>query len=414
MRVPWSVAPALSREQWHRFRHRAIFDCDKWDPQVEDVSTIASQALILDAAEWKSVTSLAESLAAETIAAERELCERFDLHRNLGLPWSVRRVLRRTARAGSSARSATVIRFDFHATHDGWRISEANTDVPGGFIESSGMSSLMASYYPDLETLGDPAGELARAIAARANDGAIALVHACAYSDDRQVMAYFARRLSVIGAVAKLVSPDQLRWCHRQANFVESRSSPPAAAIVRFFPAEWLPNLGRDSGWPHYFSGGCTPQCNCATAILTQSKRLPLVWDRLNCAMSTWRRLLPETRDPRDASWDGSDEWLVKPALGRVGEGIAVYGMTDSTDWRKISREIRRHPESWVAQRRFGTLPVAVNDSFIFPCLGVFTVDGRVVGAYGRATPFQITDYLATDTPVLVRKNQPIPADGAI
>ena len=37
------------------------------------------------------------------------------------------------------------MRFDFHFTRDGWRISEVNSDVPGGLNESSGFERLMAN-----------------------------------------------------------------------------------------------------------------------------------------------------------------------------------------------------------------------------------------------------------------------------
>ncbi len=57
-----------------------------------------------------------------------------------------------------------VIRFDFHFTHDGWRISEANTDVPSGYIEATGFTDLVSSHYSQTVPLGNPATVLATAI----------------------------------------------------------------------------------------------------------------------------------------------------------------------------------------------------------------------------------------------------------
>jgi len=403
MRSPWTVAPALSLDEWYQYRHRVIFDCDKWDPQVEDVSTLAAHALVLDAAEWTQVVRIAESLARETLAAEQELRGRFDLHAKLGLPWTIRNALRSARLDAAPTDWPRVIRFDFHATDDGWRISEANTDVPGGFIESSGMTALIAKYYPGFACLGDPAGELAQAIRSKSNGGPVALLHASAYADDRQVMAYLARRLDALGLQNLLASPDQLRWRDGRAVLQGLDDDASLDAIIRFFPAEWLPNLDRGSGWAHFFQASRTLLCNPGATILTQSKRLPLVWDELRTPMTTWRKYLPETRDPREVDWDSSDDWVVKPAFGRVGEGIGLRGTTDANAWRRIRRDVRWHPGSWIVQRRFRPIPVESNPSIAYPCLGVFTIDERVVGAYGRLAASLVTDYRALDAAVLVR-----------
>jgi len=80
------------------------------------------------------VAALATMLARETLAAEQELRQRADLHVHLGLPKALRKCLNAPpSRSGTPA--VRVMRFDFHWTLDGWRISEANTDVAGGFIE---------------------------------------------------------------------------------------------------------------------------------------------------------------------------------------------------------------------------------------------------------------------------------------
>ena len=146
--------------------------------------------------------------------------------------------------------------------------------------------------------------------------------------------------------------------------------------MVRFFPADWLGSLAESSGWPQFFAGARTPLSNPATAILTQTKRFPLVWDALVTSLPTWRALLPETRRRREAPWLTSDDWVLKPALGRVGEGIGLKGVVESKELRRIRRAARWWPGGWVAQRRFGTLPVDLGRTRVFPCLGVYTLDG--------------------------------------
>jgi glutathionylspermidine synthase len=402
MTSPWRTVEPLDVESSAFLRRRAIFDCCKWDPQVGDVATIADCPLVLTRPAWCELTRLAELLAREIADAEVELVDRPELHGQLGLPRSVRKALG-AWRDTPSPGLARLVRFDFHHTRDGWRISEANTDVPGGLNEASGLAGLMAPLYADTSPSGDPAGVYARALAGRALEHRhVALAHATAYTDDRQVMAYLARRLGECGITASLISPAHLRWENGQARIEAQWASGPLDAVVRFFPAEWLPNLPRDAGWTHFARGARTPVSNPATALLTQSKRLPLVWDKLRSPLATWRALLPETRDPRDAPWSGNDEWVVKPALGRVGEGVGVPRVTAAAEWTRIVREIRRHPSEWVAQRRFDSQPFRVQDIETHPSVGVYTVDGGAAGAYGRVALRPLIDSQARDTAVLV------------
>jgi len=210
--LPWQRVEPLPPELFVPLRRRVIFDCCKWDPQVEDVSTIADVPLVLSAGVWRELASQAEALANEVIAAEDELRDRPDLHRRLGLPRALRRALGRRC-SDRTIGIARLVRFDFHHTTEGWKISEANSDVPGGLNEASGLSSLMAGHYPGTASAGDTAGAYAGAMCASLGAGAhVAFVHATAYSDDRQVMTYLARRFDEIGLRASLVSPAHLRW----------------------------------------------------------------------------------------------------------------------------------------------------------------------------------------------------------
>lgn len=280
-------------------------------------------------------------------------------------------------------------------------ISEANSDVPGGLNEAAGLPLLMRPHYAGTELVGDPVAAYAGAIAAAAPAGIVALVHATAYSDDQQMMVCLARRLEHAGLSVHLASPSHVAWREGEAWLDAAWWRGRLGAVVWFFPADWLCGLSRSTLWPHFFAGARTPVSNPATAILTQTKRLPLVWDALRTPMPTWRRLLPETRDPRDVAWARSDEWIVKPALGRVGEGVGMAGLVEGKELRRITRSVRWHPGAWIAQRRFETLPIDTGDEQRFPCLGVYTVDGRVTGAYARLSATPLVDARATDAALL-------------
>jgi glutathionylspermidine synthase len=352
---------------------------------------------------WVEVAHLAEALARETLAAETELIGRPELHGVLGLPRGIRHALRGAATtAGATRGTARLVRFDFHFTSEGWRISEANCDVPGGLNEASGFPPLVAEHYSWATPVGDPGTAYVNALAACAGpNGTAAFVHATSYSDDQQMMLFIARKLEAEGIRTHLASPSHLRWNGPAASLSAAWWNGPLDLIVRFFPAEWLGALPKATGWPRLFAGGATPISNPATAILPQSKRFPLIWDALRTPLPMWRALLPETRETRDAPWSTSDEWVVKPALGRVGESIGIRGVVDAKEMRRISQSVRWTPGDWVAQRRFDLLPIEVAGVQLFPCLGVYTLDSRVIGAYGRLARVPLIDSRAADAAVL-------------
>jgi hypothetical protein len=261
----------------------------------------------------------------------------------------------------------------------------------------------MSPHYPECRTTGDPAAAYAEALvrASGSRMPVCALVHATAYSDDQQMMAYLAARLTGLGATTHLASPAHIRWQDGVAYLNADWWQGPLDLIVRFFPSEWLSGLPARTDWMHYFRGGLTAQSNPSTAILTQTKRLPLVWHELDTAMPTWRRLLPETRDPRALSGRRDAGWILKPALGRVGEGVGMMDALTPREQRSIRRSAWLWPGQWIVQRRFSTVPFDSDDGPVYPCLGVYTVDTRVVGAYGRLGTRPLIDSRAADTAVL-------------
>lgn len=402
MTSPWIPVDPLSKPISMAIRRRAIFDCKKWDPQYGDASVIARAPLVIRRDAWSEVERLAAALAREALAAEAELIGRPALHRRLGLPRALRRALRPASETGPGLGMARLIRFDFHFTAAGWRISEANADVPGGLNEASGLPSIVAPHYPWASTLGDPAGAYAGSIRDCVGTGStIALIHATAYSDDHQMMAFLAGRLEDAGLVPRLASPAHLRWEQGRARLEAAWWEGPLDAVVRFFPGDWLSLLPGGCGWQHMFAGSRTPLSNPPTALLVQSKRFPLVWDALETKLPTWRALLPETRDPRAAPWQQDDAWLVKPAFGRAGESIGIRKLVEPKSWRLIRKATQWFPNSWVAQRRFEPLPLELGGLSVYPCLGVYTIEDRVVGAYGRMAHRPLVDALAQDTAVL-------------
>lgn len=396
--APWRAGTRLDARAFAGVRLRTIFECAKWDPQVGDQAILADFPLILTRPAWQSIAAEVEGLAAETIAAEAEIRRRPDLLRLLRLPAAIARRWQRLP-AADQVPGARVMRFDVHFTADSWQISEVNSDVPGGFNEASGFTMLMAQHYDGVSLAGDPAGALAEAIGvATAGKASVACVAATAYSDDVQVLHYLSQQIKARGLRPSIVAPDAIQW-RGGAAWLRGE---PVGMIVRFFPAEWLPNLARRHQWAPYFADAATPQCNPTLALLSQSKRFPLTWPALQTGVPTWRARLPETRDPRDVSDLADSTWVLKPALGRVGEGIGISGVSSPAEWRTAARAARRFPQHWVAQRRFIALPLVAGGIEWYPVLGVYTVNGRAAGIYGRLARRPLVDSTALDIAVLI------------
>jgi glutathionylspermidine synthase len=377
----------------------------KWDVQVGDVSALAPFPLVLTRRAWRALESLAAALARETDAVERELVRRPDLHRHLGLAPPLARALRSGTPDAAPPAAGRVMRFDFHATADGWRVSEVNSDVPGGFTESSRFAELVAERCDEGESTGDAGRAWTDAIAAAIpHGGAVGLLSAPGWLEDTQVVAHLAARLRASGFVALLVSPHQLRWNAGRAHVAAGPGSIALDAIVRFYQAEWLVRLTCTDAWIPLFGGGRTPVSNPARAALTESKRLPLVWPELDAPTTTWRRLLPETRHPPAARGLWRGDWVLKPAFGNTGDGVALRESVPRLEWYSRVAAALARPGQWVAQRRFRSIPVESPRGPMHACIGVYVVDGVVAGAYGRLSPSRVVDYAAIDTAVLVER----------
>jgi glutathionylspermidine synthase len=173
-------------------------------------------------------------------------------------------------------------------------------------------------------------------------------------------------------------------------------------AAIRFFPADWLPNLRDTRKWKAYFTRAGSSVSNPATSIVIQSKRFPLVWDQLDTRLETWRALLPETRAVADVSNSESDGWVWKPAFGRVGEDIGIAGVSEDKELSRIKRDATQSPDDWLVQRRFHAIPVERDGKAYYATIGVYTVNDRVAGAYARVCEKALINQEAQDVAVLI------------
>jgi glutathionylspermidine synthase len=296
-----------------------------------------------------------------------------------------------------------VVRFDFHPTTHGWRISEANSDVPGGFSEASHFSGILAEQFPFTQPPGNPSKAWTGVLAAAAGaGGVVALLSAPGYMEDHQVIAFLAARLRERGCRAHLAKPEQILWRDGFAHLCTAWYRGPLNAVVRFYQAEWLSRLPGKTGWKHFFRNGRTRVANPPLAVISESKRFPLVWEKVSTPLPTWRALLPETRDPRETPWPNDDGWLLKTALCNTGDTVSLRELMRPVDWLKTSLQVHRSPASWVAQRRFDSVALATPCGPRHVCVGIYTVNGRVAGAYARLSEKLVIDFAAVDVALLL------------
>lgn len=400
-RNPLTVGPVVEPRALREIRADLVLNHCKWDPQVADRSALFAQPLLLDGAAWRELSCWSEMLAAEISQAEEELSRRPDLQRVLGLPRSLRSVLQRGTHEGFTPSAVRVMRFDFHFTTDGWRVSEVNSDVPGGFTEASRFSQLMACHCSQARVAGDPLAEWTRLMLLAANsDGVVTFLSAAGYLEDQQVTVLLASALRQHGIDVHLIHrPEQLNW---RSGFAQlAASGTPVSAIVRFYQGEWICQL-RHRAWENLFIGGRTPVSNHGLATLTESKRLPLIWESLEAETKTCRALFPVSRSPRDLTWQASDEWVVKAAYCCTGESVAMRDRSSSEQWGKLCRQVSRRVDRWILQRRFQTVPVDSAVGPVFPCVGVYVLNGKAAGIYARVATDQVVDHHAMDAALLI------------
>ena len=121
--------------------------------------------------------------------------------------------------------------------------------------------------------------------------------------------------------------------------------------------------------------------------------------------------MLPDTAHP-DKGLLRDPGWIVKPALGRVGEDIPIRGAASDKEIVQFYKNAMRRPKQWIAQRLFRSKPLESVDGPYHLCVGVFTVDGKYAGLYGRMSPSPRIDATAMDVPVLVAHEDKITSEG--
>ncbi len=397
---------SIPKDKYNDYRLNLMFNGYKWDPQFYDSNTIAKQALVITNEEHKELESLTEKLDKETRQAEEYLNKNLNLAKPLVLPKKIYKELKRMKNYEAD-KHIRLMRYDFHPTIEGkWALSEVNSDVPGGFAESSIMPQIAIDTINEgkywYKNFGDI---LTNAIIKKVKPkGNIMLVHCTSYSDDRQVMQFLGDKLEDLGFNIIYAAADHIRFKNNEAISILDGNEGKIDGIFRFTPLEWLKDI-KPKHWQGYFDT-VTPSCNHPIAIFAQTKRFPLVWDRVEkegINLSTWRDLLPETIEVKKAK--NKSGYIYKPACGRVGEKISIEEACREDEYEKIIKDVKKHPKKYLAQKRFNSKPIISSEGESFHiCLGSYSVDGKHAGYYARISKLPRIDSYAADIPVLIEK----------
>lgn len=399
---------SIPKDKYDEYRIDLMFDAYKWDPQFFDSNTIAKQALVITDEEHKELERLTEQLDEETRKAEDLLNKNLKLAKPLALPKKIYKELKKMKNYDPD-KHIRLMRYDFHPTIEGkWAVSEVNSDVPGGFAESSIMPQRAIDVLNKKRYWYKNFGDiLTNAIIKKVKaKGTIVLVHCTSYSDDRQVMQFLGDKLKQLGFRIIYAAADHLRFKNQEAFSILDGNEGKVDAIIRFTPLEWLIDI-KPKHWEGYFDT-ITPSCNHPIAIFAQTKRFPLVWDQLEkqgIRLSTWRQLLPETVEVKNAKH--KNDYIFKPACGRVGEKISIKEACKEDEYRKIMADVKKHPKKYLAQKKFNSKPLISEEGESFHvCLGSYSVEGKHAGYYARISKLPRIDSYAADIPVLIEKGK--------
>lgn len=396
----------IPNDMYNEYKLDVMLDCYKWDPQFCDNNTVAKYALVLSEKEHEELKLLTEKLIKETTEAENFLNKNLKYTKALEIPNKFRSDIK-SMKNYNPDKHIRLMRFDFHPTLENkWAVSEVNSDVPGGFAEATLMNRKSLEYLSNENYYAISFGDfLADAIKKKVRQGGrIMLVHCTSYSDDRQVMQFLGDKLSGMGYEVIYAAADQLKFENGKAISILNNREGEVDGIIRFSPLEWVADM-KTKNWHGYFDTE-TVSCNHPIAIFAQTKRFPFVWDLLESKgidLSTWRELLPETLEVNDKKVD--DKFIYKPVYGRVGENISIKEACKDDEYKKILKDVKRHPKKYLAQKKFNSRPLTNEDGEEFHvCIGSYGIENSHAGYYARISRSPRIDSYAADIPVLIEK----------
>ncbi len=365
-----------------------------WSAYVEGEPKPLADPIPLRAAERDEVASICERFAA-LIARTADLALADDrILDAFSLPPGVRRLVE--AERGRPGRAGELLaRYDVFRTPEGWKLSEFNTDVPGGLHEASGLADLVAGDPKSCRVL-EAATDLACRDLVRPSVG---IVYASGFGEDLEQCQFLRRAWIRRGIPAILGGAANLAYDGRRLRLLGQ----PIDVLYRFFPAEWLDGIPAAEGLRAAVKDGAVRLVNPFAQLVAQTKIGMAFWWERRDLLTAAERGLVERHLPRTERFDARrldeyrarrDEIVVKRSFGRVGEQVLVGRFHSDADWADALGWPLSEPGQWIVQERFETLPVELGGGTYYPCYGAYVVANRFEGFYVRAArePFIASD----------------------
>jgi glutathionylspermidine synthase len=271
-------------------------------------------------------------------------------------------------------------RYDVFRTPDGWRLSEFNTDVPGGVHEAHGLNELVVGD-PEAFTVVERLTDIVCRDSARPTVG---IIYASGYGDDLEQCQYLRQCWNRRGVPALLGNPENLVFDGARLRLFGH----PLDVVYRYFPAEWLEELDR---LPALLNARRVCRIlNGFGQLVAQSKKVMAFWYEHLDLFTPRERELIETHVPRTTLFRPErledvvrdrERLVVKRGFGRVGEQVLMGTAHSPEEWREALEWPISEPGEWIVQDRFEVVP----QQGLYPCFGAYAVGGRFAGLYTRA-----------------------------
>jgi hypothetical protein len=245
-------------------------------------------------------------------------------------------------------------------------------------------------------------------LAKLAEGGAVGLVHATAYAEDLQVCALLQRLLEERGVRAMLLPPTAPRL---KGGVLVARGER-VRVLYRYFPAEYMDGQDNVADVIAALRTGAVRSITSFAHIYAQSKLgYARAWANAASLDEASRACLsasvPESADvgelPRERLVQERAGWVLKRALGRVGDQVYVGSLYSDQDWHATVDEVlalRARGETWIAQRFVPQQPVTTPWGPRYVTLGAYVMDGRFAGYFARVTPRSHVSHDALCVPV--------------
>lgn len=385
-----------------------------WDEFTGGQRRVDLHPLLFSRASWED----AHAAAKDTVRlAGRAARRAFDSNEEAARYGFSPRVLE-LARASHAAGDDEILsRVDLLLGDDGrFHACEVNADCPGGHNETVALPLLAArAGFTGGETSPSLLKDLADRLVALSGGpgsplGVVALVFATAYAEDLQVCALIERALVAAGGRALRIPPTALRVEGGALHAKDERVS----VLYRFFPTEHFAELALADDVAKVVRNGKVRSLSSFASMPLQSK---LSFARVHATkgeLSLEDRAIVDARIaftclPSEAEGlaTAKDDWVLKRALGRVGDEVFVGRLFPANEWTSIVEAVTKAVaggDVWIAQRYVPQRTVSTPGGERYLTLGIYVMGDKTLGAFARLTPSSHASHDALVVPAFLER----------